>query len=55
VKYRAFVLNDDLLFEPIGEPFEANTCLEAVQQALEYWPGLHPVIEEYMPEVKLPA
>lgn len=55
MKYQAFVLGDDSVLEPIGEPFEAKTCLEAVQMAKEYWPGLQPVIEEYHTEVKLPV
>jgi hypothetical protein len=55
VIFQAYILGDDLFFVPIGEPFEAKTCLEAVQMAREYWPGLHPVIEEYLAEVKLPA
>jgi len=55
VKYQAFVLTDESLLDPLGEPFEAKTSLEAVQMAKEYWPGLQPVIEEYQPEVKLPV
>lgn len=53
--FQAYILGDDLLFVPLGEPFEAKTCLEAVQMAREYWPGLHPVIEEYLSEVKITA
>lgn len=53
--FQAYLLGDDLIFVPLGEPFEARTCLEAVQQANEYWPGLRPVIEEADSPVKLPA
>lgn len=53
--FQACLLDDRGEFVPLGDPFEARTCLEAVQQAREYWPGLHPVIEESDSPVKLLA
>lgn len=55
MRYQAFILGDDLLFVPLGEPFEAKTSLEAVQLAKEYWPGLSPVIEETEMTDKIPV
>lgn len=46
MKFQAYLLGEDMLFVPIGDSFEARTCLDAVQQAREYWPGLSPIVEE---------
>ena len=46
MRFQAYVLDDENLFVKVGEPFDARTSLDAVQQAREYWPGLSPIVED---------